>query len=441
MAELFGRADGCAHGRGGSMHLLDVERGFYGGWGIVAGQLPIATGLALALVRQRQAAGRALRAGRRRGQHGRLARVAQPRRALERCRSSSSSSTTTTAWARASSAPRPSPSSTSARRAFRMHGERVDGDDLEAVVEASDRLLERAREEREPAVLEVVTYRYRGHSVADAGLAYRTKDEIAEHAGARPDRRACARTLREHGVTDEELDAIDARRRRARRRPRSTFADASPEPDVERARRGRVRARQRRAVRAHAPGQPVRRGGARLRRRAGLMSAVAETMSSTGTERMTYREALRLALREEIARDERVFVMGEEVGVFEGSYKVTAGLMERVRRRPRPRHADLRGGLRRRRRRRGDARRAPGRRDHDDQLPARRDGPGRQPRGQDRRDVRRRGRAARWSSARPNGAGNQLTAQHSQSLRGLVRPHARPEGRRAGHTRPTPRAC
>jgi pyruvate dehydrogenase E1 component beta subunit len=53
------------------------------------------------------------------------------------------------------------------------------------------------------------------------------------------------------------------------------------------------------------------------------MSAVVET----GTERMTYREALRLALREELARDERVFVMGEEVGVFEGSYKVTAGLM------------------------------------------------------------------------------------------------------------------
>ena len=55
------------------------------------------------------------------------------------------------------------------------------------------------------------------------------------------------------------------------------------------------------------------------------MTAVAET---TGTQRMTYREALRLAMREELKRDERVFVMGEEVGVFEGSYKVTAGLME-----------------------------------------------------------------------------------------------------------------
>jgi pyruvate dehydrogenase E1 component subunit beta len=55
------------------------------------------------------------------------------------------------------------------------------------------------------------------------------------------------------------------------------------------------------------------------------MSAVTE--APTGTERMTYREALRLAMREELTRDERVFVMGEEVGVFEGSYKVTAGLM------------------------------------------------------------------------------------------------------------------
>src|SRR6202007_2643390 len=51
-AELFGRTHGCAHGRAGSMHLLDVSRGYYGGWGIVGGQLPIATGMALSLVRR-----------------------------------------------------------------------------------------------------------------------------------------------------------------------------------------------------------------------------------------------------------------------------------------------------------------------------------------------------------------------------------------------------
>ena len=79
MAELFGRVDGCAHGRGGSMHLLDASVGYYGGWGIVAGQLPIATGLGLGLVRQKRAERRALRARRRRDQHGRVARVAEPR--------------------------------------------------------------------------------------------------------------------------------------------------------------------------------------------------------------------------------------------------------------------------------------------------------------------------------------------------------------------------
>ena len=52
MAELFGRSGGCARGRGGSMHLLDVGRNMLGGWGIVCGQVPIATGVALALVQQ-----------------------------------------------------------------------------------------------------------------------------------------------------------------------------------------------------------------------------------------------------------------------------------------------------------------------------------------------------------------------------------------------------
>jgi pyruvate dehydrogenase E1 component beta subunit len=59
-----------------------------------------------------------------------------------------------------------------------------------------------------------------------------------------------------------------------------------------------------------------------------VTTATATPTASGATEVMTYREALRLAMREELARDERVFVMGEEVGLFEGSYKVTAGLME-----------------------------------------------------------------------------------------------------------------
>jgi pyruvate dehydrogenase E1 component alpha subunit len=230
MAELFGRRDGCAHGRGGSMHLLDTDRGYYGGWGIVGGQLPLATGLALALVRQgkQQAVlcelgDGAVNMG---AWHESLNLAALWRlpivylvvnnkygmgTAVDRA------SAEPDLWKRAGS--------------YRMHGEPVDGDDLEAVIEASGRLLGRARDAREPSVLEAITYRYRGHSVADAGLAYRTKEEIADRQERDPLLRTAAR-LREAGATTEELREIDER---AEERVAAAvkFADESPDPDVD----------------------------------------------------------------------------------------------------------------------------------------------------------------------------------------------------------------
>ena len=231
MAELFGRSDGCAHGRGGSMHMLDVSRGFYGGWGIVAGQLPVATGLALALVRQRQAPGRALRTGRRRREHGRLARVAEPRRTLEsadrlpggqqrlrdghggrarvrraralQARVALSGCTVSGLTATTSTPSSRPPTGCCARRAS----------------------------ERRPAVLEAVTYRYRGHSVADAGLAYRSKNEIAEHQAHDPIARV-REQLQADGVGEDELDAID-HAADARVAAAVESALASPEPSAQ----------------------------------------------------------------------------------------------------------------------------------------------------------------------------------------------------------------
>jgi pyruvate dehydrogenase E1 component alpha subunit len=229
MAELFGRADGCAHGRGGSMHLLDVDRGFYGGWGIVAGQLPVATGLALALVRR----------GREQAVVCELGDGAVNMGAWHESLNLAALWNlpivfliVNNGYGMGTSVARASAEPDLYRRAsaFRMHGERIDGDDLEGVVEASGRLLKRAREEREPAVLEVMTYRYRGHSVADAGLAYRTKDEIVAKQANDPIARLRA-TLREHGATDEELDRVD-REVDERVAAAVAFADASPEPDV-----------------------------------------------------------------------------------------------------------------------------------------------------------------------------------------------------------------
>jgi pyruvate dehydrogenase E1 component alpha subunit len=231
MAELFGRTDGCAHGRGGSMHLLDVGRGFYGGWGIVAGQLPVATGLALALVRQGRSqtvvcelGDGAVNMG---AWHESLNLAALWHLPIVFL-------IVNNEYGMGTSVGRASAEPELWRRAgaHRMHGERVDGDDLDAVYEASRRLLHGAREERRPAVLEAVTYRYRGHSVADAGLAYRTREEIEARQSSDPIVRV-REQLRDAGVDEAELEDVD---RRADERVRASveFADASAEPDVSR---------------------------------------------------------------------------------------------------------------------------------------------------------------------------------------------------------------
>ena len=231
MAELFGKRDGCAHGRGGSMHLLDTDRGYYGGWGIVGGQLPLATGLALALVRQgkKQAVvcelgDGAVNMG---AWHESLNLAALWKLPIVFLVVNNKYGMGT-AVDRASA----EPDLYKRASAYRMHGEPVDGDDLDAVIEASSRLLERAREERAPAVLEAITYRYRGHSVADAGLAYRTKDEIArapaEGPAAARRRRSCARRASRPTSCARSTSASSSASRSA-----WSSRSKSPDPDVD----------------------------------------------------------------------------------------------------------------------------------------------------------------------------------------------------------------
>ena len=148
-----------------------------------------------------QAAGGRVRARRRRGEHGRLARVAQPRRAVGAADRLPRRQQRATAWARRSSAPRPSPSCTSARAPTACTGRRSTATTSRPSSRPPARLLGRAREEREPSVLEAMTYRYRGHSVADAGLAYRTKEEIDERQERDPLLRSAAPQLREAGAS------------------------------------------------------------------------------------------------------------------------------------------------------------------------------------------------------------------------------------------------
>ena len=311
MAELFGKDTGVAHGRGGSMHLLDVERRFFGGWGIVGAHLPIATGAALAFAYRGephavlcQFGDGAMATGAYHealnlasvwnlpivfqainNQYGMGTRVDQSNAEPELAKQGAG---------------------------YRMHGERVDGNDVLAVREAASRLLAQAREERRPALLETVTYRYRGHSVADAGKVYRTPEEVQSWRERDPITRY-GLLLGERGIATRRRPrgGLGGRRRRGEGRDLPGAGRVVPEP--RRPLRPPLRRRGvARAVRADVDGCAVRRA-----RRGARMADV------------TYREALRRALDEELERDPDVFLMGEEIGRFEGSYKVTAGLWEK----------------------------------------------------------------------------------------------------------------
>jgi pyruvate dehydrogenase E1 component alpha subunit len=207
MAELFGKETGVARGYGGSMHLLDVERHFLGGWGIVGGHLPIAVGAALALDYQDADGAVLCQFGDGATNTGafhealNLAAVWKLPIVFQ---------VINNLYGMGTSVEQASAEPELHKRAcaYRMHGERVDGNDLLAVREAAGRLLARARGESEPALLETTTYRYRGHSVADAGKVYRTPEEVASWRERDPITRFVG-VLEEHGLLDtEELETM-----------------------------------------------------------------------------------------------------------------------------------------------------------------------------------------------------------------------------------------
>jgi len=231
MAELFGKESGCAGGRGGSMHMVNVDRGYFGGYGIVGGHLPLAAGLALAIDYQGQ--DRAVLCSLGDG----ATNIGAFHESLNLARIwnlpvvwmiVNNQYAMGTPVAEASAEP------DLYRRAcaYRMHGEQVDGMDVLAVYEAAERLLRMAREQREPSVLEAVCYRYEGHSYADAGKSYRTQEEIDRWRLKDPIR-TFQRYLEEHGLIDQAgFESLDRKLERQVDEAVS-FADASPFPSPE----------------------------------------------------------------------------------------------------------------------------------------------------------------------------------------------------------------
>jgi pyruvate dehydrogenase E1 component alpha subunit len=230
MAELFGRVDGTSGGRGGSMHVFDGERRFMGGYGIVGGNLPIATGLALACDYLGEEAVTVCMFGdgaSNTGNFGETMNLAAlwklPLVFLVE----------NNLYGMGTSIERHSAVTDLSKKAegLGVPGVRVDGMDVLAVREVVTEHLRIAREDRRPTLVEAFTYRFRGHSAADPEV-YRTKEEVEEWRKKDPVTGFRDRLLAEGVLSDEEVErmreAIEQRVTEA-----VAFADASAEPPLE----------------------------------------------------------------------------------------------------------------------------------------------------------------------------------------------------------------
>jgi len=207
MAEMYGKANGCSRGRGGSMHMFDAKRRFYGGYAIVAGGLPIAVGLALAdklLARSRVTACFFGEGAVAEGEFHESLNLAALWRlpVLFLCENN--------LYAMGTALGRSESETDLHLKAqnYRMQSEAVDGMDVLAVETATARAAAAVRRGDGPYFLELRTYRYRAHSMADPEL-YRSKEEVAEWKKRDPIATFVARLRTERLLDDAELAAIE----------------------------------------------------------------------------------------------------------------------------------------------------------------------------------------------------------------------------------------
>jgi pyruvate dehydrogenase E1 component alpha subunit len=207
MAELFGKVTGCSRGRGGSMHLFDTQRHFMGGYAIVGGQIPLATGAAFAVAY--------------RGSHEVVA-----------CQMGDGTTNggpfyeslnlakiyhlpiiyfvVNNLYGMGLKVEKGSAVSELYRKAcaFDMYSERIDGTDVLAVRDAMRRAARIAREQHEPCLIEAISFRFRGHSVVDPDR-YRNQTEVREaRATHDPVEAFAARLKAAHLVDDAQLQQI-----------------------------------------------------------------------------------------------------------------------------------------------------------------------------------------------------------------------------------------
>ena len=230
MAELTGREGGYSKGKGGSMHMFSVEKHFYGGHGIVAAQVPIGTGLAFAD---------------KYNENGRVTFTYFGDGAVNQGQVYEAFNMASlwqlpviyvienNQYAMGTSVKRSSstPEFFTRGEAFGIPGEAVDGMDVLAVKEAGERAVKHCRDGKGPYILEMKTYRYRGHSMSDPAK-YRTREEV-QKVRETQDAIEHVRELLLQGkhASEDELKAVDKEIKEIVNAA-AEFAKESPEPDV-----------------------------------------------------------------------------------------------------------------------------------------------------------------------------------------------------------------
>ena len=229
MAELTGRRGGYSKGKGGSMHMFSREKKFYGGHGIVGAQVPIGAGLGFAHKYNKDGGVCLTYFGEGAANQG---QVYESFNMAALWKLPVVYVIENNKYAMGTAVNRASAQTDFSRRgiSFNIPGEQVDGMDVRAVFEAGQRAIDWARSGKGPYILEMLTYRYRGHSMSDPAK-YRSKDEVqkmrTEHD---PIEQSRARLLEMHAVSEDDLKKIDAEIRDIVN-DAADFATNDPEPD------------------------------------------------------------------------------------------------------------------------------------------------------------------------------------------------------------------
>ncbi len=235
MAELYGKGTGMVKGKGGSMHLFDVDRGLMGGYGIVGGHIPLGVGFAYAMRYQETDHITQLYLGDGSISNGAFHEAANlaglwGKDGMCPCLFIIENNQ----YGMGTSVERTTAMTDLAAKfnAYGIENEKVDGMELEAVMEVADRLTEQVRETGKPYAIEALTYRTVSHGAADFFEKYRTKEEVNEWRKRDPIGLLEHKLLDNGALDDEKLEEI---RGEAKERVQEAvrFADESEEPPIE----------------------------------------------------------------------------------------------------------------------------------------------------------------------------------------------------------------